>query len=206
MGRFSQQPMDFDTDPTPSRKEWTTGFQPFDQDYVQAWYPDVRELDKFLGASGAPSGAEFVGLATPAHTPNDIIQLILSEGDVTRDFDQSIASAFSLAFTGQSATTIPGPGLRAESGAPSLWQRSLVSSPGSHPDPNHNPKIVDYQMIMCHQQPSLERPAMIGELKKPRSIRRDEWLFKARKSSMTVRLQRELRAYAVSYSLHSTLS
>lgn len=45
---------------------------------------------------------------------------------------------------------------------------------------------------------SLERPVAVGDIKKPFSIRGREWTYLDRVSSMTVRLQKELRGLASS--------
>lgn len=110
---------------------------------------------------------------------------------MTRDFDQNIDPPVALAFSGDSALTSPSPGSRPQPGAPKLWSRSLVGPTGS----TTSTKTIDYQMTMSHSVQSLELAAMIGEMKKPRVVKRSEWLFERPASSVTSRLQQELRAY-----------
>ena len=141
--------------------------------------------------NGVPSNADFVGLATPANRLNALPEIITSEGDVTRDFDQNIAPPVALAFSGNFAMTSPSPQSAPRPGAPALWSRSLNGPLGSV----SSSKIIDYQMTMEHPTRSLEFAAMIGEMKAPRVIKAKEWLFERPASSVTRRLQQELRAY-----------
>ncbi|KAJ5454946.1 hypothetical protein N7530_012715 [Penicillium desertorum] len=159
--------------------------------------PTIRAIEDFLGpGSATPSAADYLGLQTPANALNTHQELISSEGDVTRDFDQNIIPPVALAFSGQSAWSCPRPESQPVIGAPMLWSRSLVGANGSS---SSNARTVDYQMMMQHQVSSLDSAAMIGEMKKPRVIRRNEWTFQISSSSSTLRLAQELRAYAFLY-------
>ncbi|RAL01694.1 uncharacterized protein BO80DRAFT_501618 [Aspergillus ibericus CBS 121593] len=196
LGTFNPQPMDIDTNPTLSSKQWTEDFPPFEQQYVRVWAPTVSAVEEFLGPGrDTPSGADGVGLETVAHVLNTYPQVVSSEGDVTRDFDQNIIVPVALAFSGHSAWSSPSPGVQAVPGAPTLWSRSLVGAKRV----SSSTRTVDYQMTMSHVERSLERPAMIGEMKKPRVIRRKEWTFEEEASGTTIRLAQELRAYACEY-------
>jgi hypothetical protein len=190
MGIFSPPPLDVDHNATASRKAWTEDFEPFHREYVNIWQPQITEIETFLGPGTWMSEADHVGLSTPAHNLNILPQLIKSEGDVSRDFYQNILPPVSLAFSGESAMSSRGPGTQPVSGAPKLWPRSLVGTTRS------NSKIVDFQMTMAHQQPSLEAAAAIGEMKNSRVIRRSEWTFDSEADGLTIRLQQELRGYA----------
>ncbi|KAJ5827599.1 hypothetical protein N7447_004362 [Penicillium robsamsonii] len=52
---------------------------------------------------------------------------------------------------------------------------------------------------MAHQKRYLEGAAIIGEFKRPRVIRRREWMFERLPSSTTKRLMQEIRGYAYLY-------
>lgn len=200
MNTFSPPSLDIDNEPTLSSKQWTRGFAEFERQYVRRWPPTTQAIDEFLGsANDIPSSADFVGLQTAANHVNTLLQLISSEGDVTRDFDQNIDPPVALAFSGDSALTSPSPGSRPQPGAPKLWSRSLVGPTGS----TTSTKTIDYQMTMSHSVQSLELAAMIGEMKKPRVVKRSEWLFERPASSVTSRLQQELRAYGFTPFDHS---
>ena len=94
---------------------------------------------------------------------NALPEIITSEGDVTRDFNQNIAPPVALAFSGNFAMTSPSPQLAPQPGAPALWSRSLNGPLG----PASSSKIIDYQMIIEHPIKSLELAAIIGEMKAP---------------------------------------
>jgi hypothetical protein len=176
IGNFGPTPLDFDTEPTPSRKPWIENFLEFPRQQVSIWPPQTQAIENFLGSGS--STADFVGLDTPAFPLNDFPQLVSSEGDVTRDFDEEIIPLVAVAFSG-----------RSESGSPSLYLRSLVGTESSSQS-----RIVDFQATMGHRERSLaEEPAMIGEMKRPRAIRRSEWVFEENPSIVTRRLQKELR-------------
>lgn len=193
MGTFSPQPLDTDNNTTLSSKQWTEDYFPIESQHVKLWPPTIRAIENFLGPGrDTASAADYLGLQTPAKVLNTHQELISSEGDVTRDFDQNIIPPVALAFSGQAAWTCPHPGSQPVHGAPKLWSRSLVGVNGSS---SLNARTVDYQMVMQHQISSLDSAAMIGEMKKPRIIRRDEWTFQVGSSSNTVRLAQELRAY-----------
>lgn len=206
MTTFSPQPLDTDTNTTISRKQWTEEFFPFERHHVTIWPPTVRAIDEFLGPMmETPSAADFVGLQTPATVLNTCREVISSEGDVTRDFDQNIIPPVALAFSGDSALSSPRPDSQPVFGAPKLWSRSLVGANGSGSSTS-TARTVDFQMTMHHQQPSLERAAMIGEMKKPRAIRRTEWRFEEPQTGNTIRLAQELRAYdLISFLFESSL-
>ena len=189
---FSPLSLDVNTEPTLSSKPWTNGFAKFDQDYVKIWRPDIKSVERFLGsANGVPSNADFVSLATPANRLNALLEIVTSEGDVTRDFDQNIALPVALAFSGNLAMTSPSPQSAPQPGAPALWLCSCNRPLGSV----SSSKIIDYQMTMEHLTRSLELATMIGEMKAPWVIKAKEWLFERPASSVTHRLQQELRAY-----------
>lgn len=197
MTTFSPQPLDTDTNTAVSRKLWTEGFFPFEPQHVTIWPPTVRAIDEFLGpGQETPSAADYVGLQTPATVLNTCRELISTEGDVTRDFDQNIIPPVALAFSGDSAWSMPRPGSHPVPGAPKLWSRSLVGVNGSGASTSTT-RTVDYQMTMHHEESSLDSAAMIGEMKRPRAIKRKEWTFEQRQSGNTIRLAQELRAYGL---------
>ncbi|KAJ6126222.1 hypothetical protein N7471_010715 [Penicillium samsonianum] len=186
LAAYSPVPLVLDNDTAPSVKEWTRRYAPFVN--VDIWAPTRANIEEFLGPGDNESRADFIGFQTPCEWPNMFRQLVETEGDVTRDFDQSIIPAVAVAFCGAEARSSTPGGL--EDGGPSLFARSQLAAPGST-------KVVDYQMIMNHENPSLDMPAMIGEMKKPRTIRRVEWEDMDRRGLVTARLQSELRAYAI---------
>lgn len=190
MGIFRPPPLDVDHNVTASRKAWAEDFEPFHREHVNIWLPQSTEIETFLGPGTSMSQADLVGLSTPAYDLNMVQQVIRSEGDTTQDFIANLLPPITLAFSGESAMSSRGPGAHLVSGAPKLWSRSLVGSTRS------NSKIVDFQMTMAHQQPSLEAAAAIGEMKNSRVIRRSEWTFDSEPDGLTIRLQQELRGYA----------
>ncbi|KGO47561.1 hypothetical protein PEX2_090550 [Penicillium expansum] len=97
---------------------------------------------------------------------NLLPQLVESEGNVTRDFNQSIIPPIAATFCGEEARTSTPSGL--EAGGPSLFSRSQLAAPGST-------KVIDYQMVMNYESPLLDKPVMIWEIEKLRTIRREEW-------------------------------
>ena len=105
---FSPLSLDVNMEPTLSSKPWTNGFAEFDWDYIKIWRLDIKLVERFLGlANGVPLNADFIGLITPANHLNALPEIVTSEGDVTRDFDQNIALLVALAFLGNLAMTSP---------------------------------------------------------------------------------------------------
>ena len=49
--------------------------------------------------------ADFVGLITPVYRLNTLLEIITSEGNITRDFNQNITLPITLAFLGNFAMT-----------------------------------------------------------------------------------------------------
>lgn len=191
MNTFSPRPQDFDTPPNLSRKEWTDDFATFRPDYTTCWPPQRPAIDELLEFNEMPPSVKQLGLETLVHGLNSLPQLISSEGDVTRDFDQNIIPPVALAFSGNSALSRLSdyePILR---GAPALWQQSQIGSTSSASDQI----TVDFQLTMYHPQRYLEMPALIGEMKKSRVIKTREWLGQDEAGTRTRRLQRELRGY-----------
>jgi hypothetical protein len=146
----------------------------------------MGSIDNFLGPGlnygnnydqQLPSEVDDIGLQYSAHPLNLTHQAILSEGDVTRDFDQNF-EPFRLAF----------------SYGPFLWPRSLCGPTG----PTNTPVTVDYQFTWPGLNPLLERAAIIGEQKQPYVIIPSEWTpsqggWADNPGDMTKRLQREMR-------------
>ncbi|OKL55234.1 hypothetical protein UA08_09501 [Talaromyces atroroseus] len=187
METYSRPPLSIDNDGTTARKVWTEEYFPFQQQYVTVWPPQRQAIDAFLGSGTSRSDADSIGLDTPAYPLNVFPQVVATEGDVTRDFDQNIIPAVALAFSGNSARSrLRSNPRQIVPGAPALWLRSLVGSTTS--------KFVDYQIAMSHKIPSLQEAAVVGEMKKPKVIRRNEWAFEVHAGSVTLRLQQELRA------------
>ncbi|KKK18880.1 hypothetical protein P175DRAFT_0125885 [Aspergillus ochraceoroseus IBT 24754] len=178
---------------TPSQKPWTSEYPIFPRQYVTP-YPETHAgVDEFLGPGDNPSAADFLGLATPAHRPNPIKQHILSEADVSRDFDQNIAPGTALAFSGPSAVTMVQGRLRPN--GPELRQRSMMKPPTSTSARN-----IDWQFEMLHPDSRyITRAAIVGEMKKPRSLIIAEWVGEARPGAVTQLLMKEIRAYAHLY-------
>lgn len=188
---FDTPPLDVDNEITLSSKPWTRDFAQFDPQHVTRWPPTIEAVEKFLGPThDALSSADFIGLRTPANYLNSLPQLISSEGDVTRDFDQNISPPVALAFSGSSALTRASSHSTLQHGAPTLWSRSLIGPTGR----TSSTKIIDYQMTMRHPEPLLELATVAGEMKAPRVIKKNEWIFERSASSVTLRLQKELRA------------
>ncbi|KAK4096894.1 hypothetical protein N658DRAFT_501069 [Parathielavia hyrcaniae] len=177
-----------DSRPCVSRKAWADGYRLLNPRHVTFHEGSKGSIDNFLGpgldyVQRLPSEVDDIGLQYPAHSLNLTHQAILSEGDVTRDFDQNF-EPFRLAF----------------SGGPFLWPRSLCGPTG----PTNTSVTVDYQLTWPGQNPLLERAAMIGELKQPFVIIPSEWTPSQRgwvdnPGDMTKRLQREMRGYAHRY-------
>lgn len=165
-----------------SIKPWTADYHDFSNSQVTVYEPTTNAINEFLGPI-TPSNADEIGLDTPAFPLNIFPHEISSEGDVAMDFDQQIAPCVAGAFSGNSA--------------PLLWPRSQIAPVGQ----TGQSVIVDYQLSMFHSgstMRSLERPVAVGDMKKPFSIRGREWTRLDRVSSMTVRLQKELRGLAPS--------
>lgn len=191
---YSRPPMDIDNDRTTSRKTWTEIYPSFQSDYVRVCSPKTQQIMATFGPGSSTSDADFVGLRTTVYPLNVFPQLVSSEGDVTRDFDQSIIAPVTLAFSGKHSSSIARSDPRQVIPiAPALWSRSIVGNSSTS-------KVVDYQATMSHSQSSLEAAAVIGEMKKPRSIQRGEWLLSHPVSGVTDRLQSELRAYVHMFS------
>lgn len=191
MRLFSPAQLDVDTSSTLSEKKWTSDYPPLNRTRVRRWLPTRTGLEDFLSPEGVPTVADSVGLSTPAHMLNTQQLQLMTEGDVTHDFDQNIIPFVELSFSGRSAFSIPAADTAPLCGGPKLWPRSLVASKNS----SSSKKIVDYQMTLSHEIRSLESPAMIGELKRPRIIKRKEWTFEANPSDTTIRLMQETRGY-----------
>lgn len=173
-----------------SRKDWTRGYPDFGRNYA-IHPPTIDAIDAFLGPNkDNPSGADSIGLQTPAYRLNTLLQYTESEGDVTRYFDQVIAPSLALAFSGGQALSFPSPDSMPVSCGPLLWPRSQVGPTALLSSLN----TVDYQMVMHHSNRSLDLPAMIGEMKKPNTIIANEWNQRRPASAVTKTLQMELRA------------
>jgi hypothetical protein len=111
-----------------------------------------------------------------------------SEGDTIMDFNLNLSLPISLTFSGGAAVprTISG---ELQTGGPKLWSRSQMGSTNS----TSMIKVVYFQMTMARQEPSLEMPAIIGEMERCRAIRGSEWLYQEGSSLATINLQK-LRA------------
>ena len=189
----SGRPTFLDGEFSTSTKQWVADFPTFGLRYTTFHEPTKRAIDGFLGhLSGleGPSTIDYLGLETDAFRLNTIPQMVSSEGDVTRDFDQNIAPIFAKAFCGRRAVSLHGSAPLY--GSPKLWPRSLVGSKGE--SQTLSTKFVDYQKMMAHPDRSLEQATMVGEMKKPLVIRGPEWTANGGRSAVTKRLQRELRA------------
>ncbi|KAK4642585.1 hypothetical protein QC761_0086040 [Podospora bellae-mahoneyi] len=174
---------EFSTDPQPnlSRKGWTDHFEPITRRSV--YQPTKESIDGFLGPGldtehRALSEIDDAGLRNPVHSLNSASESILSEGDVDRDFYQYFEPGFRFAFTGR----------------PFFWPRSLAGPTG----PTNTPVTVDYQLTWPMQN-NIERAAIIGEMKQPFVIKELEWTTGQAPSTLTQRLQREMRGYAYHY-------
>lgn len=185
-----------DNETSTSAKRWTNEFPRFEQIVYHGRRQGPARLEDvhtFLGPDQrAPSMADRLGLATPAHRPNHTPQYMENEADVARVFYQDSISPVALAFSGPTAATFQGPEMLLQQGGALLHQRSESSTQ----EAAHN---IDFQMMMPHSNPSLSRPAIIGEFKKPRSILPNEWRSSDRGSfgAVTRALQKELRGYGL---------
>ena len=181
-----------DIETSTSAKRWTDEFPRFEHIIYHGprqGHASFEDVHTFLGPDHrTPSMADRLGLATPAHRPNNIPQYMENEADVVRVFYQDLISPVALAFSGPTAATFQSPESPLLEGGVLMNQRSESSTQGAA----HN---IDFQMVMPHSSPSLSRPAIIGEFKKPHSILPNEWKSSDRGSfgAVTRALQKELR-------------
>ncbi|CAG8887483.1 unnamed protein product [Penicillium egyptiacum] len=194
IGHPSPAQLAVDTDTSISTKQWTNDYPPLHDRALTVMPPTMQALAAFLLP---PEGtvAHSVGLETPAYKLNSQSLEQSTEGDVTHDFFQNISPLVELAF-GDSACSIPHPSAPSTAsvrGGPKLNPRALVGSDVTER------KIVDYQLTMAHRKQYLEGAAIVGEFKRPRVIKRREWMFDRRPSNTTKRLMQEIRGYAYLY-------
>lgn len=187
----AQLPVDNDT--SISVKQWTNDYPPLNARVLRVMPPTRHALAAFLLP---PEGtvAHSIGLETPAYKLNSQSFEQCTEGDVTHDFFQNISPLVELSF-GDLSYSIPHPDTPSDAsvrGGPKLKPRALVGSDGS------DRKVVDYQMTMAHWKRYLEGAAIVGEFKRPRVIRRREWIFESSPTSTTKRLMQEIRGYVLS--------
>ena len=175
------RPLFDDQQPTLSSKQWTDEFAPILPRNIKIRSPTYQRLDRTLGL-GDPE-VDQVGLSKQAFPLNYRPNMVITEGDVTVDFNQNIIPAVDLAFCAIDP---------AREACPTLWPQSMRKA--DQRDSDSSFKVVDYQMTMSHQERSLEGPVMIGEMKRPRTIIPREWTGETRQRSLTLRLGRELRA------------
>lgn len=188
----SLPPLIVDNELTVTAKPWTREYHDFLESDVTNWPPTFDAIDKFLGHhNDGPSSADYIGLQTSAHMLNMFKHEVESEADATMDFNHLMVPCLAKAFSGASALTAQGRHSAVLPGAPLLWPRSQVGPTGSIT----SPMMVDYQMTMLHSGRELELAAMIGEMKRPRTIRGREWGSRGPVSAATTKLQRELRGY-----------
>ncbi|KAJ5267825.1 hypothetical protein N7478_010633 [Penicillium angulare] len=192
----SRPPIFVDNEITVSRKPWTREYKDFKHSDVKIWPPTIDAVDRFLGPRlEEPSIAEYIGLQTPAYMLNAFNHEVESEADVTRDFNQSMVPCLAAAFSGPTALTSQAHASSVLPGGPMLWPKSQIPPTGST-----SSLMVDYQMTLRHSSGrNLELAIMIGEMKRPRVIRREEWLSQRDATTITSRLQQELRGYAYEY-------
>lgn len=166
----SRPPLIVDNEFTVITKPWTREYHDFLESDVTNWTPTFDAIDKFLGLhNDGPSNADYIGLQTSAHMLNMFKHEVESEADVTMDFNHLMVPYLAKAFSGASALTAQGRHSAVLPGAPLLWPRSQVGPTGSIT----SPMMVDYQMTMLHSGRDLELAAMIGEMKRPRTIREE---------------------------------
>lgn len=192
MREQSRPPRFVDNELTVTTKPWTRVYYDFLESDVTPWPPTLDAIETFLGpGNDVPSSADSIGLQTPAYMLNTFEHELESEADVTMDFNHLMVPCLAKAFSGASALTRYGRHADPLPGAPLLWPRSQVGPTGSI----NSPVMVDYQMTMLHTGRELELAAMIGEMKRPRTIRGREWGSRGPVSSATTKLQKELRGY-----------
>lgn len=182
-----------DNETSISTKQWTNDYPPLDKRTLRVIPPTREALAAYLLP---PEGtvAHSIGLETPAYKLNSQSLEQCTEGDVTHDFFQNISPLVELSFSDLSYS-IPHPAAPSDAsvrGGPKLTPRAQVGSNFSER------KVVDYQMTMSHRKQYLEGAALVGEFKKPRVIRRREWMFERTPSSTTERLMQEIRGYVLS--------
>lgn len=185
--------LNVDTDTSISTKQWTNDYPPLDNRTLRVMPPTRQALAAFL-LPPEGSVAHSIGLETPAYKLNSQSLEQCTEGDVTHDFFQNISPLVELSF-GDFSYSIPHPDAPSDAsvrGGPKLKPRALVGSDVS------DRKIVDYQMTMAHRKQYLEGAAIVGEFKRPRVIRRREWMLERPPSSTTKRLMQEIRGYVLS--------
>jgi hypothetical protein len=102
-------------------------------------------------------------------------QFIATEADVARDFEDFIRPI--------------------RSASPFMWARSQNTRPG----PNSGPIFVDYQLTWPGTgDPRLERAVIIGDFKKPGTLKPEEWAdLDGNVSEGTKILERELRGSVI---------
>jgi hypothetical protein len=203
----SRPPLTVDNELTVTTKPWTREYHDFLESDVTVWPPTFPAIDEFLGPhNDGHSSADYIGLQTPAHMLNMFEHEVESEADVTMDFNHLMVPCLAKAFSGASALTSQGRHSAVLPGAPLLWPRSQVGPTGS----TISSAMVDYQMTMPHSGRDLERAAMIGEMKRPLTVRGREWGSPGPVSTATTKLQRELRGYDntfhffLSFNMHVT--
>jgi hypothetical protein len=185
-----------DNETSTSAKRWTGEFPTFEHIIYHGprqGHVSFEDVHRFLGPDHrTPSMADRLGLATPAHRPNNTPQYMENEADVVRVFYQDIISPVALAFSGPTAATFQSSEMPLQEGGALMNQRSESSTQNAA----HN---IDFQMVMPHSNLSLSRPAIVGEFKKPRSILPNEWKSSERGSfgAVTRALQKELRGYGL---------
>ena len=188
----SRPPRFVDNELTVTTKQWTREYYDFLESDVTIWPPTIDAVETFLGPhNDGPSSANSIGLQTPAFMLNTFEHELQSEADVTMDFNHLIVPCLAEAFSGASALTTYGRHADPLPGAPLLWSRSQIEPTGSIT----SAMMVDYQMTMLHTGRELELAAMIGEMKRPRTIRGREWGSRGPVSTATTKLQKELRGY-----------
>lgn len=192
MRQPSLPPLAVDNELTVTTKPWTREYHDFLESDVIVWPPTFAAIDEFLGPhNDGHSNADYIGLQTPTHMLNMFKYEVESEADVTMDFNHLMVPCLAKAFSGACALTSPGRDSAVLPGAPLLWPRSQVGPTGSI----ISSMMVDYQMTMPHSGRDLESAAMIGEMKRPLTVRGGEWGSRGPVSTATTKLQRELRGY-----------
>ncbi|KAK8070321.1 Protein kinase-like domain [Apiospora phragmitis] len=116
-------------------------------------------------------------LNTAVHSLNTKVERIVMEAEVQRDFDRNLGLPLALAFQS----------------APFLEERSQAGPPSS----TTSSKTID--SFFSFGRGSHEIPCIIGDLKKPGTIKPREWNRAETMSSLSNKLGQEIRGYAHLY-------
>ncbi|KAJ6003795.1 hypothetical protein N7540_011194 [Penicillium herquei] len=92
-------PLIVDAERTVSNKPWTRDYHDFTESHITPWPPTVDAIERFLGPGyDGCSGAQHIGLMTPAYRLNNFKHEVENEADVTMDFNHLMVPCLAKAF------------------------------------------------------------------------------------------------------------